>query len=73
MAVEEVVRQAVADVNVDADIVKVTDMQEIIAHDVLKTPGLWIGGKLVSSGRIPAPATVAAWIRESSSDGGTLV
>jgi small redox-active disulfide protein 2 len=62
---EEVVRQAVADVNVDADIVKVTDMQEIIAHDVLKTPGLWIDGKLVSSGRIPAPATVAAWIREA--------
>jgi hypothetical protein len=48
---------------VEADIVKVTDMQEIIAAGVIKTPGLMINGKLVSSGRIPAPATVADWLR----------
>jgi hypothetical protein len=41
-------------------------MQEIIAGGVLKTPGLMINGKLVSSGRIPAPATVADWIREAA-------
>ena len=62
---EEVVRQAVAATKVDAEVVKVTDMQEIIAHDVLKTPGLWINGKLVSSGRIPVADTVATWIREA--------
>jgi len=48
---------------VEAEIVKVTDMQEIIASGVLKTPGLMINGKLVSSGRIPAPASVAEWIQ----------
>jgi small redox-active disulfide protein 2 len=60
---EEVARTAVASMRVEAEIVKVTDMHEIIANGVLKTPGLMVNGKLVSSGRIPAPATVAEWIR----------
>ena len=60
---EEVVRTAVASLQVEAQIVKVTDMQEIIACDVLKTPGLLINEKLVSSGRIPTPDTVVEWIR----------
>ena len=60
---EEVAREAVASVGAQAEITKVTDMNEIIAYDVLKTPGLVINGKLVSSGRIPTPATVAEWVR----------
>ena len=48
---------------IQAEVLKVTDMDEILAHDVLKTPGLVIGGKLVSSGRIPTTATIAEWIR----------
>jgi small redox-active disulfide protein 2 len=63
---EEVVRQAAADVGVAVDVEKVTDMQQIIDHEVLKTPGLWINGKLVSSGRVPTTATVAGWFREQA-------
>ncbi len=60
---EEIAREAVAALGVEAQISKVTDMQQIIAYDVLKTPGLVINEKLVSSGRIPTPASVAEWIR----------
>ena len=60
---EEVTREAVASLGVEAEISKVTDMQQIIAYDVLKTPGLVINEKLVSSGRIPTPQSVAEWIR----------
>jgi len=60
---EEVSRTAAGLAQVEAEIIKVTDMQEIIAAGVIKTPGLMINGKLVSSGRIPAPETVADWIR----------
>ena len=63
---EEVSRTAAGLAQVEAEILKVTDMQEIIAAGVIKTPGLMINGKLVSSGRIPAPATVADWIREAA-------
>jgi small redox-active disulfide protein 2 len=62
---EEVAREAVAQAGVPAEIEKVTDLQAIMAFDVLKTPGLVINGKLVSSGRIPAAGTVAEWIREA--------
>ena len=60
---EEIAREAVAALGVEAEISKVTDMQQIIAYDVLKTPGLVINEKLVSSGRIPTPQSVAEWIR----------
>ena len=50
----------------EVEILKVTEMQEIIAAGVIKSPGLMINGKLVSSGRIPAPATIADWIREAA-------
>jgi len=60
---EELVRAALATTGIQAEVLKVTDMDEILAHDVLKTPGLVIGGKLVSSGRIPTTATIAEWIR----------
>jgi len=63
---EEVAHTAAGLAQVEADIVKVTDMQEIIAAGVLKTPGLLINGKLLSSGRIPAPGTVAEWIRAAA-------
>lgn len=60
---EEVTRQVLASLNLDAEIIKVTDMQQIIAYEVLKTPGLVINEKLVSSGRIPSPDNVADWIK----------
>ena len=63
---EEVSRMAAGLAQVEVEILKVTDMQEIIAAGVIKTPGLMINGKLVSSGRIPAPATIADWISEAA-------
>lgn len=60
---EELVREALATTGIQAEVLKITDMQEIVAHDVLKTPGLVVGGKLVSSGRIPTVASIAEWIR----------
>ena len=63
---EEIVHEALAATGVEAEVVKVTDMGQIVAYDVLKTPGLVINEKLVSSGRIPTPQTVAEWIRAAS-------
>jgi small redox-active disulfide protein 2 len=60
---EEMAREAAASIGVEAEITKITDMREIIAYDVLKTPGLVINEKLVSSGRIPTSAAIAEWLR----------
>jgi small redox-active disulfide protein 2 len=63
---EEIATKALADTGVSGEILKVTDMQQIVAAEVYKTPGLSINGKLVSTGRIPAPESVRQWIREAA-------
>ena len=62
---EEIARKAATDMGVEAEFIKVTDHKDILAHDILSTPGLVINGKVVSSGRIPAPSSVSAWIGEA--------
>ncbi len=59
---EAVARDAAAGAGVDAEFVKVTDMKEIMAYNVLSTPGLVINEKLVSSGRIPTQAEIRQWL-----------
>jgi small redox-active disulfide protein 2 len=59
---EAVAREAASAANLPADFIKVTDMQQIMAYDLLSTPGLVINGKLVSSGRIPTQAEVQKWM-----------
>ncbi len=56
------VREAVMMAGVEAEIIKVTDYAEIVAHGVLSTPGLVIDGKVVSAGRIPSAGNIAVWL-----------
>jgi small redox-active disulfide protein 2 len=51
-ALEKSVREAVSEMNIRADITKVDDIVEIINSGILRTPGLIINGKVVSSGHI---------------------
>jgi small redox-active disulfide protein 2 len=59
---EAAAREAAAGAGIDAEFVKVTDMQAIMAYDLLATPGLVIGDKVVSSGRIPTQAEIRRWL-----------
>jgi len=59
---ETVAREAAAAAGVEADFVKVTDMEAILAYELLSTPGLVIDDKLVSSGRIPTKAEIQGWL-----------
>ena len=62
---EEIAREALARAGVAGEVLKVKDVGEIVAAGVLKTPGLSIDGKLVSTGRIPTTESVEFWIREA--------
>lgn len=59
---EQVARQAIAMLGVEAHIEEVTEHVEIMKYPILATPGLAINEKLVSAGRIPTEAEVTTWI-----------
>lgn len=59
---EKVTRQVLDDLAVEATVTKVTDFHDIMAYDILSTPGLVIDEKVVSSGRVPSRAEIATLI-----------
>lgn len=60
---EEIVRQAVAESGVDADVVKITDTMEIAKSGVFGTPAVIIDGKVKAVGKIPTKDDVIKWIK----------
>ncbi|MEY2817799.1 MAG: hypothetical protein RL275_1262 [Chloroflexota bacterium] len=60
--VEQIVRKIITDMSLEAEVIKVTDYNNITAYNILSTPGLVINEKVVSYGRIPSPAEVTTWI-----------
>jgi small redox-active disulfide protein 2 len=62
--VEKRTMNALAELNVAADVQKVKDINKIARYGVLGTPGLVINGKVKSSGRIPSLEEIKAWIQK---------
>ncbi len=60
---EQVTHKVVDEMGVEAEIIKVTEYPDIMHYNVLSTPGLVINEKVVSSGRIPAPAEINNWLK----------
>lgn len=60
--VEQIARKVVTTMGIEAEIIKVTDYNKIIAYNVLSTPGLIINDKLVASGRIPSEAEITTFL-----------
>ncbi|WP_413285419.1 thioredoxin family protein [Vibrio sp. MA40-2] len=50
--------------NVPIQLVKVQDLQEIMAYNVMKTPAVVIDEKVVHKGSVPKAEQVAAWFSD---------
>ena len=55
--VEEVARARGAEIVLE----KVEDVQRIVAHGVMSTPGVVIDGKVVHAGGVPSRGKVESW------------
>ena len=53
MSMEQNVKKALAELAVQADVEKVTDIQQIIQRGVMSTPALVIDGKVLLQGKSP--------------------
>jgi len=60
--VAQVAQQAVRTLGVEAEVEKITEIQEITNYRLLATPGLVINEKVVCAGRIPTAAEVTTWV-----------
>lgn len=55
--------QAVKELGISAEIVKVDDLSEITARGVMMTPALAVNGEIKCSGRIPSVEEIKAWLQ----------
>ena len=62
---EQIARKVIADMSIEADVIKVTDYNDIMSYNILSTPGLVINETVMSSGRIPTPAEVTTWVADA--------
>ncbi len=60
---EEMVRNAVGELGLDAEVIKITDLGEILDYDIMMTPGLVVDGKTVCSGRLPKKSELRQWLK----------
>jgi small redox-active disulfide protein 2 len=66
----ETVKQAVQETGVDALVEKVEDIQQIMAFEILMTPGLDINGEVKAAGRVLNVEEVKKLILSQSEGGG---
>jgi small redox-active disulfide protein 2 len=59
---EKIVKEAVAEAGVTADVEKVTDVMKIAGYGVLGTPAVVVDGEVKSVGKIPKKEDVKAWL-----------
>jgi small redox-active disulfide protein 2 len=60
---ERIVRNVLAELDIAAEVEKVSDYRAIAAAGVLATPAISIDGTIKVSGRIPRPEEVRDWLR----------
>ncbi|MBI5520865.1 MAG: TM0996/MTH895 family glutaredoxin-like protein [Desulfovibrio sp.] len=59
---EKLVREAVAEASVQAQVTKVSDFQEMARLGVFATPAVMVDGKVRVSGKVPSKKEILAWL-----------
>jgi len=62
----ELTEEAVNELGVSAEIIKVTDINKIIDYGVMVTPALVIDGDVMVAGKIPSKQEIIKWIKDKN-------
>ncbi|HBY56511.1 MAG TPA: thioredoxin family protein [Candidatus Atribacteria bacterium] len=60
----ELAQEAVKELGIAAEIIKITDINKIISYGVMMTPALVINGEVKVAGKIPEKEEIKKWIKE---------
>jgi len=58
---EKLVKEAVAEAGITADVEKITDIMKIAGYGVLGTPAVVVDGEVKSVGKIPNKEEIKTW------------
>ena len=61
---EKIVKEAVAEAGVEAQVEKITDIMKIMTYGVMGTPAVVVDGQVKSSGKVPKKEEVINWIKK---------
>jgi small redox-active disulfide protein 2 len=59
-------QQAVAELGIEAEIIKVEELDKITEYGVMMTPALVIDGEVKVAGKIPSKQEIMTWIKEKN-------
>lgn len=63
---EKIVKAAVSEAGVEAQVEKITDLMKIMALGVISTPVVVVDGQIKSVGKVPKKEEVSRWIRKET-------
>lgn len=64
-SLEKATREAVAEMNIEANISKVEDIMKIMEYGIMHTPGLVINNNVVVAGRVPSSEEIKELITKN--------
>jgi len=65
LTLESKVREVIKQNSIEAEVEKVTQINDIMRYGIMMTPGLVINEKVVSFGKIPQENQILEWIKEA--------
>jgi small redox-active disulfide protein 2 len=65
---EKRTKEAVKNLNVEAEIEKVTDTKQITSYGIMLTPGLIVDGKIVVQGKVPTVEQIQDILKQQQSN-----
>jgi small redox-active disulfide protein 2 len=65
ISLERKLNELVKENNLDVEIEKVSQLEEIMKYGIMMTPGLVINEKVVSFGSVPKDKQILKWIEEA--------
>jgi len=60
----ELTKEVIQELDISAEIIKVTDINKIIDYGVMVTPALVIDGDVKVAGKIPSKQEITDWIKK---------